>query len=441
MTRSMRAIGSLAVLELLGLCIGCGEQQQEEEERDLGKLPYARATYHDELKAELKRLETAEATPRLLEVSRQAAAGMGGEKTPARRLIDQLNKICPTSSVQRALEEIERVYPEGAFQFDPVELERFRQIQKRHWPKLRRYRGVFRRDGFQFYISLSDGLLADLSVLDHAKFAHRLEAFCVADHLGLGEPNAAMFALRTMFLIDARLAAVPRVSARSTAARLRAEALKVANSLIEHPQSSSALCREVLKVLETQLDNWTPDRVTWIGDRALGLHAYELVRDGQLMNILTPEEIARLENAGNLEAFRKAVQDSVDEDEWFYLSTMRHVIDACEKPFFERRKVLERINEKADRLLNTQHAPLFATTILLPDMASVHRLTALDRARCEAWVMALRAALKKPVDTDALNPLTGKPYELERDMERIVVKDLAGTGNEERSVSIPLQKK
>ncbi|MFO7907510.1 MAG: hypothetical protein ACQESR_31080 [Planctomycetota bacterium] len=428
------------LLALLGFCIGCDNDQKDEEKVELGRLPYVRATHHDELKAELKRIEAEQATPRLLEASRAGAVGEPGNE-PARRLIRELSKICPVPAVQRALREIERVYPTGRFDFDPVELERFREIQSRHLSKLKQYRRVFRRDGFQFHVSLRDGLLADLSALDHAEFAHRLEAFCVADELGRGKPSAAMFALRTMLLIDARLSAVPRVSARRAAARLRAEALNVAAALVEHPQCSSTLRKQLLRILEAQLDNWTPDRVTWVGDRALGLHAYELVRDGQLMSILTPNEIARLKDAGDLNAFCTAVQDSVDEDEWFYLSTMRRVIDACEQPFFERVDVLERINQEADRLLDTQDAPLFATTVLLPDLARAHRLMAIDRARCEAWVMALRAAANEPVDRTAVNPVTGKPYELVRETDAVVVHYLAGTEDEEATaaVSIPVR--
>ncbi|MFW6172105.1 MAG: hypothetical protein ACODAD_16585, partial [Planctomycetota bacterium] len=274
---------------------------------------------------------------------------------------------------------------------------------------------------------------------DHAQFAHRLEAFCVADELGRGKPTAAMFALRTMLLIDARLSAVPRVAARRAAARLRAQAMSVAAALVDHPQCSSTLRRELLRVLEAQLDNWTPDRVTWVGDRAVGLHAYELVRDGQLLSVLTPREIARLENTGDLNAFCTAVENTVDEDEWFYLSTMRRVIDACEQPFFTRVDVLEKINQEADQLLDTQNAPLFATTVLLPDMARIHRLMAVDRARCEAWVMALRAAANEPVDRTAVNPVTGKPYDLVRETDAMVVENLEGTEDEKVAVSIPIR--
>jgi len=340
--------------------------------------------------------------------------------------------------VRLALAKIEPVYGTGEFRFDRIDLERCRKLQNQYASELKQYRTTFHRDGFQFCVSLSDGLLADLSVLDHAMFAHRLEALCVADELARGQPSAAMLPLRTMLLIDEKLAAVPNVAVRRAAANLRAEALRAVQGLVDHPGCSPLLRDELRKVLEAQLDRWTPDRVIMKGDRALGIHAYELVRDGQIKNLLTDEEIERLNAADELDEFCTTVETGVDEDEWFYLSAMRRLIDACDRPLHERVVVLDEINREAERLMRTQLAPLFAATVLLPDMATIHFELAIDRARCEAWVMGLRAAAAEPVDVDAVNPVTGHPYNLVRELDRIMVKKLGGSRAEEPAVAVSI---
>ena len=97
-------------------------------------------------------------------------------------------------------------------------------------------------------------------------------------------------------------------------------------------------------MLEQQITQWSDDCMAWIGDRALGIHAYEMVRDGNLMSILTKQEIDELEVKGDLRAFDKAVLASIDDDECFYLSAMRQVIDASQKPYYQRLPTFEQIN-------------------------------------------------------------------------------------------------
>lgn len=436
MSRTMWVTSSLGAVMLLSLYAGC--DREETVDVGLDSLPYLRETHHPQLQAELARLEAEQATPRLLGAAGQGKSGGETMAMCAERLTCELNEIRAVQHVRLALEKIEPLYPRDTFRFDPIDLERFRGIQRRHLPKLNQYRTMFYRDGFRFCISLSDGLLADLSILEHATFVHRLEAFCVADELVRGEPAAAMLPLRTMLMVDKNLAALPCVATRRAAGRLRAESLRAAAALVEHPQCTELLRGELLKVLEGHLQDWTPDRIIMIGDRALGIHAYELVRDGQIMNLLTSREIERLKEAGELEAFCRIVEESVDEDEWFYLSAMRRVIRACDKPFYERIGVLDQINREAEDLMGTHSAPLFAARVLLTDMALIHRELALDRARCEAWVMGLRAAAGKSVERNAVNPVTGRPYELVREQDAMLVKNLAGPRDEEPAVTVPV---
>ena len=122
-----------------------------------------------------------------------------------------------------------------------------------------------------------------------------------------------------MLRLDTRLAGIPHVGSRLLAARLRQEALQVLDAVVEHPRATPAVLVSLRQLLETSLDQWTPDRLAWVGDRILGLHAYEMVRDNQLLNVLTSQEIDALKRDGKLEPFVTAVVQGVDDDQWFYL--------------------------------------------------------------------------------------------------------------------------
>ena len=58
--------------------------------------------------------------------------------------------------------------------------------------------------------------------------------------------------------------------------------------------------------------------------------------------------------------------------------------------------------------------PLFAANILLTDLDSGMEQQAVDRARCEAWELALSIATKSPLDSTCVNPLTGKEFRVKK---------------------------
>ncbi len=434
MIRMAKSLYVIAVFMLLGTAASC--DRKEAEPVELVTLPHLKTTHDPELRAELSRLEAEQATPQLLDANRDR--GGGSAKANAVRIVKELNEIYPLRDARLTGQRVARFYPQGEFRFGPIPLEKARDICKLCGPQLKQYRKMFRRKGFRCDVSVSDGLLADLSLLDHARLAHRLEALTAADVLTGGQPSAVLLPLRNMLRIDACLASITNVSARLAAARLRAEALEVVAALVKHPRCSRVICDELLRIFANQLDHWTADRVAWVGDRALGLHAYEMVRDGQLMNILTADEIAQLEKDGDLVAFDEAVRRSLDDDEKFYLANMRRLIAACDKPFFARRETFDELDQTLNQLRNTSHFPLFADKVLLPDVVAGQHEQALDRARCEAWALGLGAALGQKIDPTARNPVTGKLYDLARQEDAIVIGNLDGQDIKEPALTIPI---
>ena len=207
---------------------------------------------------------------------------------------------------------------------------------------------------------------------------------------------------------------------RNEAARVREEALGVLEAVVQHPKVSRPSVAALHDTLAGQLAAWPNDADVWIGDRAVGLHAYEMVRYGHLLSLI-PEEIEQYQEEGVLEARVEAILGSLDEDELFYLESMRAIINACEKPYFERAETFARIRAEQSERSTTAQFPTFAANILLPPVEEHHAVEARDRALCEAWTLALAAALDRPAPGFKVNPLTGKPYAMNVEERRVVV--------------------
>ena len=162
-----------------------------------------------------------------------------------------------------------------------------------------------------------------------------------------------------------------------------------------------------------------------------------MVRAGKLLSILTSEEIEKLQEQRDFEAFIAAVMRGLDDDEYFYLAAMRDVIDSCEQPFYQRKATLEGISARLDGLRETPRYPLFAASVLLVSLAKGQRSQALDRARCEAWSLALATATGQPVATPPVNPVTGDVFTVTQTDERIEIREIDGRPDGE-SVIVPV---
>ena len=88
---------------------------------------------------------------------------------------------------------------------------------------------------------------------------------------------------------------------------------------------------------------------------------------------------------------------------------------------------------------DTPRSPLLAVNVLMDGLAEVQHAIALDRARCEAWLIAAQAACGADVEPLGPNPLTGQPYDFERQGNRIIVRHLQGDRDESVAVTVPVQ--
>jgi hypothetical protein len=233
---------------------------------------------------------------------------------------------------------------------------------------------------------------ADLGYLDVVEFGNHLEACHVGQLLDNSELSAAREPLAIMANAIEWLAREKHPLPRMAAVERRAEWLAVVHAVANHSRIDSATRAWLLELVDGQLRRWPPDVDAWLGERAQGLHTYELVRDGYLLSLLSYDELRKYRDEVGIKELGVVINRNVDADEWFYLRTMRKVIDGCSKPYFMRRPLWVEIESERDRLRDSDSYPFVADKIILVEMLERHRLQALDRARCEAWRIAITAA-------------------------------------------------
>jgi hypothetical protein len=322
--------------------------------------------------------------------------------------------------------------------FSSPALERARQILAQHTDVVGQAQAALDKPHFAFHHRHSVGLLADLSVYDAAQLAHRWEALSAAVHLDDGELTPCEQCVIRMLRLDQALAQEKHLAPRLLAVKLRSEALRVLEALVQHRQADSSVAGHLRDILAQQLATWPSDADAWIGDRAQGLHTYEMIRHGYLLSVLSAEELGQLQREAGVVATAAAIQKNLDRDEWYYTSIQRELIAACAQPYFERRQVLAKIKSQLDELRGTPDYPLVAGRILLVELDAGHRRQAEDRALCEGWLIALSAATQAPPPELTQNPLTGAAYTVRQEETRVVV-DNARADTPREPIIVPLR--
>jgi len=382
----------LVVLEVL-VGAGCRRSTSEEASRRqiaeaFGRLPGLNAAPDPQLRAELARIVEEKATPELL-----ARSEIPADQNAA----EVLSGLFDPAEVRSILDRSAAIFPPGEFKFSPTGLEKAIRFREEYEVQRQRARHALQRPSSKFPIQYEAGFAADVSFIDMVRISGRLEAFWAAESLAGDDVASAIESLEYMFRLAACLAAEKHATARLQAAFLREEALSVLQAIVEHPEISQPKItheqlRRLAAMVQGQLAAWTPDQHAWIGDRALGMHAYELVRAGRLMELLTEGELKQFAQEGILGDMPAAAERNVNQDELYYLEAMRKIIDACSRPYYERIEVLQSIREDLQRKRNSPEFPLVAGRLLLADMEKGHAIQARDRAQCEAWALALATA-------------------------------------------------
>ena len=106
-----------------------------------------------------------------------------------------------------------------------------------------------------------------------------------------------------------------------------------------------------------------------------------------------------------------------DHDDQMLLSTasgyrfnpMRLAIEMSRVPFYERLKIWNERFETLDEWRGGHKFPRVAADMMFQAFTTAQQRIGRDRARCEAWRMALQKSLGRPVD-EAIHSVTGEPF-------------------------------
>lgn len=420
------------LLTALLLLSGCNAEHRFANEppdfRRFGELPGLEKSADPALQDEFARLQAEEATPAQLAqleppLSRDAA------KT--------FRETFPTARVESLLEDFAKVYPEGKFVFSGPAKQRARDLLKNHHDFITAAQATFAGEHYRLPIDHNQGLLADMNIVDVAEIAHRADALAVIDLLDEGDLTLAHDAVIRMLRLDHALASARHVVPRMKGARLRLEALRVLEAVVQDERVTPAMLAELRDLLADHLRDWPEDADAWIGDRGQGLHTYEMIRHGLVLSVFSDAEIEELREETGVGATAKAVSENVDADERYYLQAMREIIDACDQPYHQRRELLEKIARHLQDERNAPDFPLIAGRILLVGFDAGHRQQAQDRAACEGWLLALCHATNQQPPDLTHNPQTGRAYQVQREETRVVVTN-ARAGEPDEAIIVPI---
>lgn len=421
---------------LLAILCGCGSEEvpPPPSPADYGRLDGLRASTDGALRDELVRIVGDEGTPEQL-AGRTAAEENGAEA---------LMQLFENREVDKLLAEAEEVLPrKDRFDYDPIRLQRAIRFRKTHetlWQDARAAAGSPR---CKFQVDFMQGHLVELPMIDVVKVCAYLEAFETARALSQNDVDEAVAAVGSMLRYVDMLAAVAHPDCRLAAAYLRTTGYCVLQSVFSWPDVAlrRVHVEQIRRMVAERLAAWTPDSEAWRGERAMGMHAYEMVRDGKLAVLLTEEEIREFRDEEGLEDLDAAAMQRVDDDELFYLEAMRKIIENCEKPFYQRAEAFDAVDADLMHRAKSSLFPLVAGRILLKDVRPAQAIVAEDRANWEAWALALDLATGRTRETETINPLTGLPYRVTTDDRSVRVAGIAPSRDgAEPSIVVPILK-
>jgi len=389
------------------------------------RLKLTAASEHEDLRRQLKLLRAAGHTPNQLALARSNPKHKPGAEA--------LRAALPTAAVSEIRLRLEPLGPAEVWSRDS--LSRVAAV-RREFDALRvAGRRLLAEPRLRLEYDHRSGLLADTWFIDAVQSYARLELVFGLEQLAQDDSTSIETALETLdyqFRAAERLGVVQSVAARLTAADIRRDALVALAALIAvDPRTERSDLEQLARLVRRQLASWPPDTAAWVGDRAAGLHFYEVVRSGRLASLLSAEEHRRLLDDPAMRQRWDNLAATIDDDELFYLRAIQTIIGACREPYYRSRGALDRLEDELKKLRSSQNYPWIADRFLLQDVRLGRRRQALDRARCEIWLVALQLALGQPRPALEVSPASGLPYRVRRTASGVEVTALNSTGKVE----------
>lgn len=404
-TRNNRA--ALLLAPAISLLIGCGDPDDALRQKILraAELPGALSSDLEPLRLEVLRIEEAGQTPKLL-APREPAPDENAAAILASALSDDARL--------RLVPKLSDLFPAGPFEFEPSELQRIREaVRGMHFIR----QAIDRADAAPlcvFAIENELGYFAGMRFLDDAAIAAQVHVLSTAPLIAEGDIRSACDEVEAALRWAERLSRVDRIEARLLAGQLRGKALVVVEALAKNPKLQRADIERLYTMLRRALDAWPSDAASLLGDRAITMHTYELVRAGLFDNVVTTEERQTLKERRLLEPMQAMTASLIDADELAYLRAMGALIEAAEAHYHERAELIASALAPFDPdAARSAETPL-ATHLFLPGIDRAMKEMARDRSITEAWALALAAVGDIDLPPYKRNPLIGVEYEIDR---------------------------
>jgi hypothetical protein len=423
---SRKLVSFCSSIAAIALCFaGCRGGSHDGKAADEGSSDYAeltrcKATQNESLQGLLLALEKNEQFPKNWTSQPRTVAGKKGHKRHSRSWLadDQnfavtLSTIGPESksSFKREFEKLGKLFEAQAIPWSREAIERVESILVLRRSESSRIRDALDLPGSDFGMRIDEGILADVDAVRRAMFAGRLLATGALFEVRQGELDAAIVDLRRLLHLAQGLSEEPHLVPRIAAARVREEAFIVMQAACNSPNLNVSQLKRLQQDVAATIGQWQDDSLVWSGERAQGLHAYEMARAGEVLSLLKDEEMADARARG-LKGFSRSIVTNIDADQHFYLASMAAIIDSCAKPYYERKDEISVVFRDMERLSTEAEPAWLAENVLLGHIKQGMYWQAHDRALSHAWFIALTNACESPVADDLLNPLTGTPFQV-----------------------------
>lgn len=423
---------ALLAITILFSSPGCRKPAEREAStssllEDLGRLPGLKRSAHPGLKEELARIEEERGTPEQLTVPLPSA-----EENLAAVLVE----LFPAERVEFLLAQTAdwlQLLPDRLKAEDRKAAE---ELLKSFQSQRAAVRAGLMRPKCVFPIHFTAGFGANLGFVDQCSLAVQLEEIAATLALSQGNAASAIDPLEVAFRLCGVLSRTKHPQLRWQAAILREQTLQWLQLAVSHPEITQDELGRLTNTLQKELAIWPSDADAWIGARALGMHAYELVRIGRLYDVLTEREIKQLRQVYDLEELTRITEEHADEDELFYLTQMRAIIALCQKPYYQRVEELETLQAMWESKSRDEEA-IVACRVLLPEVPAGQKIQSQDLANVQAWLVALRAARDERLGEDVVNPLTGSPYIVEIQNDTVFVSGIGTNLGRHGAIEVP----
>lgn len=435
MTSRISRSGIGLILLACGIA-GCrGPTAEEEVKAELtshADLVLTLGSQDPSVQAEISRIKAEGGLPRQMqEVEDQIAAN----EDLSAAFFDVFDSDWQLQSLQ---ESLIKIWPTGDLDFGDA-LPRARKLVEEHQDRRRILREGLRAPNTRFRLDFTQGFGGDLRWLTATDVLARMEAIEIDNAVSNHQPDQAFEPIATMFLLAQKLDEAPQLIPRLQAIEIRRLALKGIQRVASSASATETTREHLLEVLEHQIALWVDEAQAWKGDRAIGMHVYEMVRDGGYLSLLTDQELKELDARRERLDRAYVVLRNIDIDELYFFETMRLAIEMSRVPFYQRLTTWNERFEALDEWRGGHEFPRVAADIMFPAFTTAQQRIGRDRSRCDAWRMALQKSLGRPVD-EAVHSVTGEPFRFDDELGVVRVLGLEEEDKDLEPVLLPAAK-